>query len=146
MEGEDMSNNQEMLEGLKQQLGYTDEQWELWQRNPKNLKIAEAFAEGQNYRIVAEVIKSKNCGVGHKEGDKFIFTGDGCFVAKEPPGPVCLSALSPLIPMVNMEAVKSIMGGGDPESVVWDTVHCVDVGVENGGWGEILMRIRVEKI
>ncbi len=141
-----MTSNQEMLEGLKQQLGYTDAQWELWKSNLKNLKIAGALAESQKYRLVAEVIKSHNCGVGHKEGDKLIFTGDGCFAAKEPPGPVCLAALGPLIPMVNTEIINNIMGGNDPRDVVWDAVHCNDVGIENGGWGEVLMKIRVEKI
>ena len=80
-------------------------------------------------------------------GDKFIFTADGCCVNKEPPGLVCLSALAPLIPMLNTVVPDNIMAGIDPQSPpLWDTIHCNDVGVENGGWGEIIMKIRIEKI
>ena len=142
-----MGNREDMLEGLRQQLGYDSIQWKLWKKNPKNLKTAEALAKCQEFRIVAEVTQSQNCGVGHKVGDKFIFTGDGCFVTKEPPGPVCLSALAPLIPMLNTVVPDNIMAGIDPQSPpLWDTIHCNDVGVENGGWGEIIMKIWIEKI
>ncbi|MBW2145319.1 MAG: TIGR04076 family protein [Deltaproteobacteria bacterium] len=119
---------------------------EMWKSNPKNLKIAEVFPECQTYRIVAEVIKSQGCGAGHNVGDKFIFSGDGCFVTKEPPGKVCLAALQPLIGRLDTLVLDSLLDGKEPRGLVWDTVHCVDVGVENGGWGEIIMKVKVEKI
>jgi uncharacterized repeat protein (TIGR04076 family) len=145
-EGENMAVSEEMLEGLKQQLGYSDEQMEMWKSNPKNLKIAEVFPECQTYQIVAEVIKSHGCGAGHNVGDKFIFSGDGCFVTKEPPGKVCLAGLQPLIGRLDTLVLDSLLDGKEPRGLVWDAVHCVDVGVENGGWGEIIMKVKVEKI
>ena len=141
-----MAISQEMLEGLKQQLGYSDEDLEIWKRNPRNLKIAEAMVECQKYRVVAEVIKSHGCGAGHNVGDKLIFSGDGCFVTKEPPGRVCLAALDPLISQINTFVLDSILAGKEPREPVWNPLHCTDVGVENGGWGEIIMEVRVEKI
>ncbi len=142
-----MGGHNEMLEGLKQQLGYNDAQWEMWKSNSKNLKIAEAMAESQKYRVVAEVINSQNCGVGYKVGDRLIFSGDGCYLAKEPSGPVCLAALAPLIPMVNTVVTDNILAGIDPQKPpLWDAIHCYDVGVEKGGWGEIVMKIKIEKI
>ena len=140
-----MPISEEMLEGLKQLLGYDDRQMEIWKSNPKNLKIAEVFPECQKYRIVAEVIKSEGCGAGHRVGDKFIFSGDGCFVAKEPSGKVCLAALQPLIGRLDTLVLDSLLEGREPKGLVWDSVHCVDVGVEYGGWGQIIMRVRVEK-
>ncbi len=140
-----MGINEKILEGYKRVLGYDDQQWDLWRSNPHNIRIAEALVEAQKYTVVAEVVKSCNCAAGHKEGDLFIFTGSGSFVRKEPDGPVCLGALGPLIPMLNTEVLNTIMAERDPQHVVWDMVHCTDVGVDNGGWGEILMRIQVKR-
>lgn len=140
-----MALNEKILENYRRSLGYNDQQWELWRSNPHNIKVAEALIKAQKYTVMAEVVKSCNCGAGHKEGDRFIFTGAGSYVRKEPEGPVCLGALGPLIPMVNTEIINTIIIGGNPENVVWDVVHCSDVGVENGGWGEILMKVRIEK-
>jgi uncharacterized repeat protein (TIGR04076 family) len=141
-----MTVNQEVLDGLKQQLGYTDEQWEMWKSNPKNLKIAEVFPECQKYRVVAEVIKSQGCGAGHDVGDRFIFTGDGCLVTKESPDKICMAALQPLMGRIDTLVLDSLLNGKEPQGLVWDAIHCVDVGVEYGGWGEIIMKVRVEKI
>jgi len=34
----------------------------------------------------------------------------------------------------------------DPNFERTQTVHCSDVGLENGGWGKILMKVFLEKI
>lgn len=141
-----MAVTEEMLEGFKKELGYTDEQMEMWKSNPKNLKILEVLPEVEKYRIVAEVIKSEGCGAGNKVGDKFIFSGGACFLTKEPPGQVCMAGLQPLIGRLDTLVLEPLLDGKEPQGLVWDTVHCVDVGVENGGWGQILMKVRVEKI
>jgi hypothetical protein len=41
--------------------------------------------------------------------------------------------------------VDKIGAGLDPMKYAFNRVSCVDVGLENGGWGEILMEVRVEK-
>jgi uncharacterized repeat protein (TIGR04076 family) len=140
-----MTANQETLEGLKKQLGYDDAQWELWKSNPNNMKIAQKLGDFEKYRVVAEVIKSHGCALGHRVGDKLIFSGMGAYVGKEPPGPVCVGALSPLAPFVNGVLIK-IAEGSDPQQLLLNRVKCVDVGIENGGWGEVLFDIRVEKV
>jgi uncharacterized repeat protein (TIGR04076 family) len=137
---------QKILEGLKQQLGYTDAEMEIWKSNPKNIELITSgrMAELEKYRVVAEVIKSHGCAKGHKVGDKLIFSGLGGYEGKEPPGPVCISALSPIIPLM-LGVLNNIAGGNDPEKIAFNRIRCLDVGVKNGGWGEILMEIKVEK-
>jgi len=141
-----MAISEEILDALKQQLEYTDEQMEIWKRNPKNLKIAEVFPECQKYRVVAEVIKSEGCGAGHRVGDKFIFSGEGCLITEQSPAKICMSALQPLMGRIDTLVLDSLLDGRDPKGLVWDAVHCVDVGVEYGGWGQIIMKVRVERI
>ena len=138
--------DEKTLAGYQDHLGYDDRQFALWKSNPHNIKIAEALPEAEKYQIIAEVIKSSNCGAGHQVGDQLLFSGAGSYIGKKPKGPVCHGALVPLMPMVNTEVLNTVMAGRDPGNVVWDVIHCTDVGVENGGWGEILMKIRVERI
>lgn len=139
-----MASNQEMLEGLKQQLGYNDAQWELWKANPKNMEVVKRMEEFGKYKVVAEVIKAYGCAMEHKVGDKLIFSGLGGFISKEPGGQVCVGTLAPVLPFVSM-VLNKIAEGTDPQKIIFNRVRCTDVGVENGGWGEVLMEIRVEK-
>ncbi|OGW16284.1 MAG: hypothetical protein A3G93_05965 [Nitrospinae bacterium RIFCSPLOWO2_12_FULL_45_22] len=139
-----MARSQEILEGLKKQLGYNDAQWELWKSNPKNMEVIAKMEEFGKYKVVAEVINAYGCAMEHKVGDKLIFSGLGGFVSKEPPGQVCVGALGPVLPFVGM-VLHKIAEGIDPQKIIFNRVRCTDVGVENGGWGEVLMEVRVEK-
>jgi uncharacterized repeat protein (TIGR04076 family) len=142
-----MADIQQVLEGIKQQLGYTDAEMEMWKSNPKNMEMLNSgrMAEFGKYRVVAEVIKSHGCAMGHKVGDKLIFTGMGGFEGKDPAGPVCISAIGPVVPLV-IGVLNNVAAGNDPQNMVFNRIKCFDVGVENGGWGEILMEIKVEKV
>ena len=42
------------------------------------------------------------------------------------------------------ERWKKLQQHLDPNDLVFNVVSCEDVGVECGGWGRILMKIRVE--
>jgi uncharacterized repeat protein (TIGR04076 family) len=137
---------QQVLETIKQHLGYTDAEMEMWKSNPKNMELLTSgrMAEFGKYRVVAEVIKSQGCAMSHKVGDKLIFSGMGGFEGKEPAGPVCISAIGPVIPLV-LGVLNNVAAGNDPQNMAFNRIKCYDVGVENGGWGEILMEIKVEK-
>jgi len=140
-----MAGMEEILEGLKRQLGYTEAQWEQWKSNPKNLEVAQRLEDFAKYRVIAEVIKAYGCAIEHKVGDRLVFSGIGSFIGKEPEGQVCVSLLSPVIPLVN-QVVAKIAEGIDPTTIMFNRVRCTDVGVENGGWGEVLLEVRVEKV
>ena len=141
-----MAVKQEVLEGIREQLGYNDAEWEMWLGDPKNLEIAESAEEFHKWLLIAEVIKSRGCGNGHKVGDRFIFNGNGALVGKEPPGPVCMAALGPILPKMN--AIWSGLAAGlEPrKTLLFNKVRCLDIGVENGGWGEVLMQLKLEKV
>jgi uncharacterized repeat protein (TIGR04076 family) len=133
-----------MLLFIKEMLGYTDTQWETWKGNPRNLKIAENLMEVVKYKIVAEVISSYGCGAGHKVGDRIVYGGNGTLLCKENPDQVCFGLLSPINPIVQA-ALDKICLGEDPTQMAFNAVHCQDVGVDRGGWGEVVVEVKVEK-
>lgn len=134
-----------ILNSIKEMMGYTDAQWETWKSNPRNLKIAENIMETQKYKVVAEVTSAYGCGAGHKVGDRIVFAGDGTLLCKESPERICSGLLSPVNPFV-LTALDKICTGEDPTQMAFNKAHCIDVGVDQGGWGEVVVEVRVEKI
>ena len=133
-----------MMDGIKQMLGYTDAQWETWKNNPRNLKVVENLGDFLKYKVVAEVTSAYGCAAGHKVGDRIVFGGDGTLLCRENPEKICFGLLSPLTPYVG-GVLDKICNGEDPTQIAFNMVHCVDVGVDHGGWGEVVMEVRVEQ-
>jgi uncharacterized repeat protein (TIGR04076 family) len=123
---------------FQKDLGYTDEELALYMSNPKHIKAMENASDFSTYNIVVEIIESKNCGAGYRVGDKFVIGGDGCLMSNESPPKLCLAALYAMKPLVDRMWQAFYHGSTE---VLHDTVHCPDVGVENGGWGKVLMRV-----
>ena len=133
------------LNSLKEMLGYTEAQWETWKSNPRNLKIVENLPEIPKYKVVFEVNSSTGCAAGHKVGDKIVFDGSGCLLSKESPEKICFG----LLPQMSQFAggvLDKICNGEDPTKMAFNRVHCADVGVDHGGWGEVVLEANVEKI
>jgi uncharacterized repeat protein (TIGR04076 family) len=132
------------LNFLKEMLGYTEAQWETWKSNPRNLKIVENLMEIPKYKVVFEVTSSVGCAAGHKVGDQIIFDGGGSLLCKESPEKICFGLLSPINPIAGM-VLDKICIGEDPTQMAFNRVHCTDVGVDRGGWGEVVVGVKVEK-
>jgi len=133
-----------MFDAVKQMLGYTDEQLETWKKNPRNLKVLENAERFQTHKIVAEVTSSHGCAAGHRVGDRIVFGGDGALLCRESPDKICFGLLSPLNPLAGLVFDK-ISSGEDPTRIAFNKVHCVDVGVDQGGWGEVVAEVKVVK-
>ena len=133
-----------MLSVIREMMGYTDAEWETWKSNPRNLKIAGNLMDVMKYKVVAEVTSSRGCGAGHKVGYKIVFGGDGTLLCKESPDRVCVGLLSPVNPIVG-GVLDKICNGEDPTQMAFNKVHCIDVGVDHGGWGEVVVEVTVEK-
>jgi len=129
---------------IKEMMGYTDAQWETWKSNPRNLRVADNLMDVMKYKVVAEVTMSSGCGAGHKVGDRIVFGGDGTLLCKESPDRVCVGLLSPVNPIVG-GVLDKICEGEDPTRMAFNKVHCIDVGVDHGGWGEVVVEVKVEK-
>ena len=111
---------------------------------PRNLKVLENLGNFQKYKVVAEVTGVYGCAAGHKVGDRIVFGGDGTLLCKENLEKICFGLLSPLNLFV-AEVFDKIASGENPTQASFDKMHCLDVGVDHGGWGEAIAEVKVER-
>jgi uncharacterized repeat protein (TIGR04076 family) len=96
------------------------------------------------HNIIVEVVESHNCNAGHKVGDKFVLTGNGYLIADQSPKYMCIGALAAFFPMVHV-MMDRFYEDLDPNNMLFDLVHCPDLGCSKGGWGECIMRMYAEE-
>jgi len=128
---------------FQKHVGYTDEEMKEFRGNPRNEDVLSKGPALMNKTIVVEVVKSHGCNSQHKEGDKFYFDGAGNLITKLCPKRVCIYALSSMATAI-FASNELFYAGVDPNEMRFNRVGCFDVGVRCGGWGNIVMEIRVE--
>ena len=129
---------------VQKHLKYSDEEMKIFRANPRNEDVLSKTILMLNKTIVAEVIESHGCDSGHKAGDRFYFDGRGVsLLAKLGPSKVCIFALHSVA--LAMPAIAELTYAGiDPNKMRFNRFGCVDVGVRCGGWGHIVMEVKVE--
>ena len=123
-------------------LGLTDEQVEEAKKDPERVRLIEQSPELVRRKVVAEVVKAEHC-VCHKVGDKIVFRPAGVLVKEESCDHPCIYALAPLATLGYI-LFDRIVEGVDPNQIHIPKIKCWDVGWENGGSGEILMKVTVQ--
>jgi uncharacterized repeat protein (TIGR04076 family) len=128
---------------LQKHLGYTSEEMRIFRENRRNEDVLSKAPELMNKTIIAEVVESHGCNSQHKVGDKFIFDGAGNLITKLCPKRICVYALNP-IAMQIFTLNELLYAGVKPIDVRFKRAGCFDVGVRCGGWGHIVMEVRME--
>ena len=128
---------------IKKRLGYNNEEMKTFRKNPRNAEVLNKAPEVQKKTIVVEVVDAHGCNSQHKIGDKFYFDGAGNLLTKLCPKKICVYALN-AITMQVFTAGELICAGVDPNEMRFKRAACFDVGLECGGWGRIVLEIRVE--
>ena len=127
---------------MKRRLGYSDEEMELFQNNPRNEDVLNKSPELTNKEIIIGVVESHGCNSQHKVGDKFYFDGAGNLLTERCPKNVCIYALSAATALIF--AVNELFYAGvDPNEMRFKRAGCFDVGVQCGGWGRIVLELKV---
>ncbi len=124
-------------------LGYTDDEMKTFRQNPRNEDVISKAPALMNKTIVVEVVDSQGCNSQHKVGDKFYFDGSGNLLTKLCPKRICFGALNSMPPLISM-AHELFYAGVDPNEMRFKRVGCSDVGLQCGGWGRVVMELRVE--
>jgi uncharacterized repeat protein (TIGR04076 family) len=127
---------------FQQHLGYTDEEMKTFRENPRNEDVLTKAPALMNKTIVAEVMESHGCNSQHKVGDKFYLDGAGNIISKLCPKRMCIYALSQIAHGV-FAANELFYAGVDPNEMRFKRTGCFDVVVQCGGWGHIVMELRV---
>jgi len=134
--------SKEILTFMKSHLGYTNEEMKIFMENPKNLEVLKRAPNLMNKTIVVEVVESHGCNTQHKVGDKFYFDGFGNLLTKHSPKRICISALGAVEKLIYV-ANALMFADQNPNEMLFNRVGCSDVGLKCGGWGNIVMEIKV---
>jgi uncharacterized repeat protein (TIGR04076 family) len=128
---------------FKKHLKYNDEEMKIFKENPRNEAVISKARELQKKTIIIEVIHAQGCNTQHAVGDKFVFDGFGNLITKLSPSRICVGILSSLAGLI-FGAHELMYAGVDPNTMKFNTVDCIDVGVRCGGWGKVVVQLRVE--
>jgi uncharacterized repeat protein (TIGR04076 family) len=138
-----MSVDENTWRFFQQHLGYSDEEMALFRANLRNEEVLAKAPELMQKTIVAEVVESHGCNSQHKVGDRFLFDGAGNLITTKSPRRICIYALQGLAGLI-FATNELAYAGVDPDSLRFRRSGCFDVGVKCGGWGHIVMEVRVE--
>jgi len=138
-----MKVDESVWDFFQKHVGYTDDEMKEFRENPRNEDVLSKGPALMNKTIVVEVLKSHGCNSQHKEGDKFYFDGAGNLITKLCPKRICIYALSSMATAI-FASNELFYAGVDPNEMRFNRLGCFDVGVRCGGWGNIVMEIRVE--
>ena len=128
---------------VQKHFDYTDEEMMAFMENPRNLDVLSKAPLFANKTIIFEVVNSHGCNSQHKKGDRLCFDGAGNLLAKRSPDRICIYALQAAAGLI-FAAGELLMAGVDPNEMRFKQTGCFDVGVKCGGWGRIIMELKVE--
>jgi len=128
---------------VQRHLGYSGEELERFKAEARNREVLAKGAELAGKRIVLEVVESKGCNSRHQVGDRFTFDAFGNLLTEHCPKKVCGYSLNAALMMV-FSANEMLFAGLDPNQIRFKRSGCFDVGLECGGWGRIVLELRVE--
>jgi uncharacterized repeat protein (TIGR04076 family) len=138
-----MKINEDVWQFYQKHLGYTDEEMKKFRQNPRNADVISKAQALMNKTIVIEVVEAHGCNSRHKAGDKFYFDGSGNLLTKLCPSRICFGALGAMPSLISM-AHELFYAGVDPNEMRFKRAGCIDIGINCGGWGRVIMDIKVE--
>jgi uncharacterized repeat protein (TIGR04076 family) len=141
--GRAMAIDEKTWRFYKDLLGYTDEELEEFKKNPSNEDVISKSAALMERTMVFEVVASHGCASQHKVGERFYFDGSGNLLTKKSPKRICMSALTAMAPLVTA-ANELFYAGVDSNALRFKRTACHDVGLDCGGWGRVVLEIKVE--
>lgn len=143
----DMSVEEARIAGqwFKERHGLTDEEFEKNISYGFNRRLIANGSELLQYKIVAECVEAVHCGAGCKVGQKFVFKAlPTLLLPEESDCALCAKALGPVAELLD-GLWDRILDGLDPNEGIGLYAHCLDHGIEYGGLGHVVFRVRAEK-
>lgn len=137
-----MENDDRRWKVVQRHLGYSDQELAAFKSDPRNVQVLDSGRELANKTIILEVVESRGCNSRHRVGDKFYFDAYGNLLTELCPKKVCGYSLNAALMMV-FTANEMLFAGIDPNTIRFKRAGCFDVGLECGGWGRIVLELRV---
>jgi uncharacterized repeat protein (TIGR04076 family) len=133
-----------MWKGIQSRMGYSDQEMEIFKSDPRNAGVLAKAPEFMKKSIVAEVVEAHGCISGHKVGERFHLDGAGNLISALCPQRMCIHAVSSLQHHV-FAMSEMLFADVDPNQMKFRRTGCFDVGLECGGWGRVIMEVRMEE-
>jgi len=128
----------EVWMAIKDRLGYSDAEFELFRSDARNSKVLATGMEMAEKTIVFEVVESHGCNSQHRVGTRFFFTGDGNLITKMSPSRIC-AFIMPIMAQAIFAIHELWYAGVRPIELQFKRGGCFDVGVRCGGWGHVVL-------
>ncbi|RJQ74588.1 MAG: hypothetical protein C4519_16410 [Desulfobacteraceae bacterium] len=138
-----MELDQNVWDFVQKHLKFSDEEMGKFKKDPRNKDVLSKAFGLLDKQIILEVVDSHGCNSHHLVGDKFYFDGFGNLLTELCPKRVCGYSLTSALMMVFC-ASEMLLAGSDPNQIRFKRAGCFDVGLECGGWGRIVLELRVE--
>ncbi len=138
-----MQNDERKWKLAQRGLRYSEEDMEIFKNDPRNADVLDQSAELKKWQIVLEVVEAHGCNSGHRVGDRFYFDGAGNILTERCPKRICGYSLNSAMMLV-FTANEMMYAGVDPNQIRFKRASCFDVGLECGGWGRIVLELKVE--
>ena len=134
------------LDTAKKIFGYSEEQTKNYVlSSEKNKKILSRFEDLPNFKVIFECVSSENCSLKIKKGDKFVFSASGLYLPDESTANPCIEALTNFAPAMYV-ICERVLEGLEPNKMLSNqNVQCHDIGIEHGGWGKTIYKVRCVK-
>ena len=129
---------------IQRRFGYSDGELQTFLSNPRNMELVSRRQEFERTRFVLEVVESKGCNSNHRVGDRFYFDFAGNILTDLCPPKICGYSLNSAMMMI-YTANEMLYAGVDPNEIRFKRASCFDVGIECGGWGRIVLELKIEK-
>lgn len=132
-----------MIAVAKDLLGMSDE--DIARVTPEQEQgYKNAMENMAKYRLVAEVVRSKYCTAGIQVGQKVVFSGV-TVDTQESDCPLCAGMLAPLYRGIAVYLDRCSAGTRDIAGPL-EGVTCSDPGMDAGGLGNVLLKMRIEPV
>ena len=128
---------------IGKRFGYNQNELDLFKNSERNKELISRAKEFDKKLFVLEVVQSKGCNSNHKVGDKFYFDYAGNILTSLCPPKICGYSLNSAMMMI-FTANEMLFAGIDPNQIRFKRASCFDVGIECGGWGRIVLELKVE--
>jgi uncharacterized repeat protein (TIGR04076 family) len=129
---------------IGKRFGYNQDELNLFKSNQRNRDLISRASEFDKKIFVLEVVESKGCNSNHKVGDRFYFDYAGNILTQLCPPKICGYSLNSAMMMI-FTANEMLFAGIDPNEIRFKRASCFDVGIECGGWGKIVLELKIEE-
>lgn len=137
------NNDDRILKIIQKRFGYNVDEIAQFKSDPRNIELIKRYKEFNDTRFILEVVESKGCNSHHRVGDKFYFDFAGNILTDLCPSKVCGYSLNSAMMMI-FTANEMLYAGVDPNIIRFKRSSCFDVGIECGGWGRIVLELKIE--